>query len=192
MFNKKIIALALTLTLSTTMVACNKNKDIKNKENSKTSTVEAQQEFEAKQIPIEATDLKTKKKVGKEILTKDVNIVFIWQPSSQPSQIEASLLEGIYKDYKNVEFIGLGIAEDEKTLNQAALDWGMTFKTYLATEKFVKDVSGYITSTPTILILDKNGKEIALMKVGSSNDQTNIDAQKEELKTQIESYTNEK
>lgn len=152
--NKKIVAV---LGISIMMFSgCGKSE-----KTNETGPVEV---FEPVQYHITAEKLDDKSSVGNEILSKDVNAIVIWQASCPPCESEAQAIKKVKLD-DNAQFIGLGVGESD-ALKNAQEKWGVDYDNYRASDKFIEKNSDTIKSTPTILFLDKEGKEIIPKKVG--------------------------
>lgn len=97
-------------------------------------------------------------------------MVSIWLESCPPCRDKAKYLELLSKKRKDVNIVGLGVAESEKSLKQAVKAWGLSYKNYLISDDFLSQYKDTITSTPTFLYLDKQGKELRPIEVGFRND----------------------
>lgn len=135
---------------------------------------------------VQGTNLETQDVVGKEMLTKDINVVYIWQPTCPPCEIESKIIENIYRDFKNVNFVGIGVAPDQESINEAINNWNTTFTNYKMTDEFYKDVTQYVDKTPALLYLNSEGEEIADREVGYILSTQEIEPASEELREKIQ------
>lgn len=156
-----------------------------------TQTTEQSQKVQLDKYELEGIDLESGKTIGNKMLDKDINLLFIWQESCPPCKVEAEAIESMYKEYEDVSFIGLGIGESKEKVAEAVKKFGLTNVNYQLSPKFIKKYENKITSTPTVLILDKDGKEILPKKVGSGEG-ANKEKVREELKAMIEGAKNAK
>lgn len=178
----KIGAIALCFL---TMTACqNGGKEGAN-------NTQAQADVKLEKMKISAADLESDKKVGNDILTKDINLVFVWQPTCPPCEGEAAAIEKIYKEYKDINFIGIGVAEKEEDVAKTVKEWGLTYKNYFVKVDEIGKISKNITSTPTMLVLDKKGNEIKTKVVGSAAYGDDVDKMAEKLKEEIKAIQDE-
>lgn len=172
---KKLALYLLIMSLSTSLISCSPKdqgaKDqAKQEESNNQATSKPDQGPKLDKYIIKATELEKGKKVGNEILTKDVNVVSIWLESCPPCRDKAKYLERLSKKRKDVNIVGLGVAESEKSLKQAVKAWGLSYKNYLISDDFLSQYKDTITSTPTLLYLDKQGQELRPIEVGFRND----------------------
>lgn len=188
--NKKIILLSLVL-LSTIFIASCAKKGDKEVVKSKSETIQnIKKNFDGKVIQLDVIDLETDKEFGNEILQKDMNFVIIWQPTCKPCKVEIPVIEQIYKDYENIDFIGIGVAETKEELKNSLSEWNINFKNYKATDKFIESISDITNSTPTLFVLDRNGKEIVPTEIGYSFTSEQKEEAIKDMKDKIEAYEN--
>lgn len=117
---------------------------------------------------IMASQLDNKSRVDKAVLKKDINLLVIWQDSCPPCHKVLQALEGVYQDYPDIQVTGLGFGQSEEEVQAAVDRLGLTFDSYRLQEDFLDKYQDYITSTPTLLYLDKAGKSLRPKEAGTS------------------------
>ncbi|WP_459129835.1 TlpA family protein disulfide reductase [Guggenheimella bovis] len=139
------------------------------------------------------TDPVTKEQKGQpEILSKDINIVIIWQTTCPPCRQESAVIEKVYKEFPDINIVGIGLAQNEDELQKAINEWGLTYKNYFATDQFITSLAGKVTNTPTVLFLDKVGREIAPKQEGYRYDAEQKDAALEQFRQTLKELSNAK
>ena len=164
---KKVKWIMLILTIASLSLTACSNKDTKQPKDEIASS-ENTQANETKSGKKDTKVSSDKYDLGDKVLKKDKNIVFIWQPSCPACENELKAIEEIYKDYKDLHFVGLSFVEKEKDLEKAVKDWGLTFDNFVLEKSFLEKYKDKIKSTPTVLYLDRNGKEFKKMEVGNN------------------------
>ena len=177
MGNKITKTFLLLIVTSMVLIGCTKNEN-------QTSEKVTEEKYK-----IEGQDLETDKLLGTDLLTKDINIVSIWQPSCPPCDEELKIMEAVHKEFQDINFIGLAYAEDNNSILGKIQDLNLTFNNYKMTNDFLEKYSDKISSTPTTLYLDKKGYEIHPIEVGStpeSDSEKAVEAYKEKLEGLID------
>lgn len=153
------ISILLTLCIALISISCAREVETPNLSNEK---------LENNQLDIlnfSAEDLKTGEILGKEIL-ENINIITIWQIECPPCKIEAEGIEDIYKNYPDINFMGICFADDSDEVLKTMEEWGISYKNYKMTNDFAKSLEDKVTRTPTMFFVDKEGKELISMEEG--------------------------
>lgn len=192
MGNKITKTVLLLIATSIVLIGCTKNENQTSEkvteETTKTESMSSE-EKNSQKYEIEGQDLETDKLLGPDLLTKDINIVSIWQPSCPPCEEELKIMEAVHKEFQDINFIGLAYAEDNNSILGKIQDLNLTFNNYRMTNDFLEKYSDKISSTPTTLYLDKEGYEIHPIEVGStpeSDFEKAVEAYKEKLEGLID------
>lgn len=164
---KKIIFLILLLSL---FVGCSLNRGEK--------------------ISVEGMDLVTDEIVNEQMLTSEKNVVCLWQPTCPPCEVELKIIERAYKDYPNINFVGIGVGESKEVINSAIENWNISFNNYYITEEFLKEARELTNKTPTIFYLDKDGYEVAERDIGYVLSTEALEEGIAEFKTNVEKAFN--
>ncbi|WAW15671.1 TlpA family protein disulfide reductase [Peptostreptococcus equinus] len=115
-----------------------------------------------------ARELETDENVGKEeMLIMNKNAVVIWQTKCGPCEPELKAIEKLRSKYKNINFIGIGLGDNNDDVTNKLKRLDINFKNYFLTEKFLNKNKS-IDSTPTLLFVDKNGKELMYRLKGNT------------------------
>lgn len=142
-------------------------------------------------IPLEGLDLDSEQVVKKEMLTKDINMVYILQPTCPQCEVESELLERVYKDYPDINFVGLGIGTSVEDVKAGVEDWGLTFKNYKITDGFYEVLKKLTDKTPSVFYLDKEGNEIKEREIGYTLSTEERDQAELELREKIDKFLKE-
>ena len=179
-FVRTFLLMGLAAFSLTACKAEKSNEETASGEESASVEVEGEKETGEGDFQIEAIDLKTKEKLGGEILTEEINVVFVWQPACPPCETELKLVEEVYRELEDIHFIGLAVGENEEELLATVEKWGLSFDNYRMPDSFLEKYKDKIKSTPTVLFLDKDGNELREPEVG-----INLDADPEKAKDQL-------
>lgn len=184
MKNYKKIGAIIALSALVALTGCGKKAENSGDAKVETSTVKKLENgFNYK---IDAVSLEDDKKLGNKELLKDKNVLVVWQPGCGPCETESQVIEKVYKDYPDLNILGLAVGEKQDIIDTAK-SWGVTYKNVQVTAEFVEAIKDQVSSTPTILFVDKDGDEIKEKIKGSKAEAGNIDKAAEEFKKVLDS-----
>lgn len=180
MINKCLGIIILSLAL---VVGCANQSDT-NAQNK--NEIKESKQIEKTDILLSAIDMDTGEQKGNEILDKDYNFLILWQPDCEFCEIDLKAIENIYKNYDKANFIGLGVGEVANLKNKQQ-EWGSTIKTYKISDEFLQKIMSMgVKTTPTTLVVDKNGKQIKDAIVGIDDSSSRVEDYTKTLKTTLD------
>lgn len=124
---------------------------------------------------IMASRLDNKSRAGKAFLTKNINLLVIWQDSCQPCHKILQVLEGVYQDYLDIQVTGLVFGQSEEETQATVDHLGLTFNKYRLQENFLDKHQDYINSSLTLWSFDMSSKFIKPIEAGMNlSEQPNL------------------
>ncbi len=149
------------------------------KESTNTSVNNNEKKIEKKRMP----PFKLKDMEGNEVTEEifkdyDINIIIMWQTTSDPCYYELEALNEIYEMYKDKGVNVIGITLDDVEVEEVKKSTDkleLKFTNLMADQDYIHEIIKYMTGTPTTLFVDRYSYFLRDAKVGTNGVESSIE-----------------